>query len=146
MNKLWKYIAIGFLFGILVLIRAFEHNLFYDPFLNFFEHDYLSANIPDYNAAKLMLHIFFRYFINALVSLAIIYVAFENWNVVKLSAALYIVAFIVLSVLYYYLIKHQLKDDYVLTFYVRRFLIQPLFVLILLPAFYYQRKIKHDEF
>jgi len=146
MNKLWKYIVIGFLFGILVLIRAFQHQLFYDPFLNFFEHDYLSANIPDYDAVQLMFHIFYRYVLNSVVSLGIIYVAFENRNVVKLSAILYTVAFIVLSIAYCYLVKYEVKDDYVLTFYVRRFLIQPLFVLILLPAFYYQRKIKHEEF
>ena len=36
MKKIWKYSAIGFLFGLLVLIRAFENELFYDPFLNFF--------------------------------------------------------------------------------------------------------------
>ncbi|KAB8154332.1 exosortase F system-associated protein [Kordia sp. TARA_039_SRF] len=146
MKKIWKYIVIGFLFGLLVLIRAFEYQLFYDPFLNFFKYDYFQGTIPAYETWQLFLSHVFRYGLNTLVSLTIIYVAFENKGVVKFSLGLYLVAFIILSSLYFYLIKHDLAEDYLLTFYVRRFLIQPLFVLILLPAFYYQRKIKHEEF
>lgn len=145
MRKVWKYISIGLLFGMLVLIRAFENELFYDPFLNFFKGDYLQANIPEYNTWLLFLNHIFRYGLNMIVSLGIIYIAFENRHVVKFSFGLYIVAFVFLVALYFYLIQHNLKHDYLLTFYVRRFLIQPLFVLILLPAFYYQRKIKHEE-
>ena len=145
MRKVWKYIAIGFLFGLLVLIRAFENELFYDTFLSFFKHDYLQANIPTYNAWLLFLNHIFRFALNMLVSLAIIYIAFENMHVLKFSIGLYLVAFVILVSLYFYLIQHTLADDYVLTFYVRRFLIQPLFILILLPALYYQRKIKHEE-
>jgi len=146
-KKAWKYIAIGFLLILLVLIRAFENELFYDPFLNFFKHDdYLHANIPAYNAWLLFLNHIFRYGLNMIVSLAIIYIAFENRHVLKFSFGLYVVAFAILVALYFYLIQHDLADDYLLTFYVRRFLIQPLFVMILLPAFYYQRKIKHEEF
>lgn len=145
MKKAWKYIAIGFLFGLLVLIRAFENQLFYDPFLNFFKNDYLQSNIPEYNAWLLFLNHIFRYALNMLVSLGIIYIAFENKHVLKFSLGLYMVAFVILVSLYFYLIQHNLAEDYLLTFYVRRFLIQPLFVLILLPAFYYQRKIKNEE-
>jgi exosortase F-associated protein len=144
-KKIWKYIAIGFLFGLLVLIRAFENELFYDPFLSFFKDDYLQANIPAYNAWLLFLNHIFRFALNMIVSLVIIYIAFENRHVLKFSFGLYVVAFAILVALYFYLIQHDLAHDYLLTFYVRRFLIQPLFVMILLPAFYYQRKIKHEE-
>ena len=145
MKKTWKYIAIGFLLGLLVLIRAFENELFYDPFLSFFKHDYLQASIPTYNAWLLFLNHIFRFGLNMIVSLAIIYIAFENRHVLKFSFGLYSVGFVILIALYFYLIQHDLEHDYLLTFYVRRFLIQPLFVMILLPAFYYQRKIKHEE-
>ena len=144
-KKIWKYIIAGLLFGILILIRAFENELFYDPFLNFFKHDYLQSNIPEYNAWLLFINHVFRYALNMIVSLGIIYVAFQNRHVLKLCAGLYAVAFVILIALYFYFIQHNLADDYLLTFYVRRFLIQPLFVLILLPAFYYQRKIKNEE-
>ncbi|MEM6687091.1 MAG: exosortase F system-associated protein [Bacteroidota bacterium] len=146
MQKIWKYIAIGFLFGLLVLIRAFENELFYDPFLNFFKYDYFQGTVPAYESWALFFSHLFRYGLNMIVSLAIIYIAFENTSVVKFSTGLYVVAFVILISLYFYLIKHDLTEDYLLTFYVRRFLIQPLFVLILLPAFYYQRKIKHEQF
>lgn len=145
MKKVWKYIIIGFLFGILILIRAFENELFYDPFLSFFKNDYLQAKIPEYESFPLFWNHLLRYTLNTIVSLGIIYVAFENTRVLKFSLGLYIVAFVILVSLYFYLLQCKLDEDYLLTFYVRRFLIQPLFVLILLPAFYYQRKIKHEE-
>ncbi|MDX1272257.1 exosortase F system-associated membrane protein, partial [Bizionia paragorgiae] len=34
-----KYVLLGFLFGLLVLIRFFENELFYDPYLAFFQND-----------------------------------------------------------------------------------------------------------
>ncbi|WP_430411682.1 exosortase F system-associated membrane protein [Kordia sp.] len=145
MKKSWKYIVAGFLFGMLILIRAFENELFYDPFINFFKHDYLQANIPEYDTWLLFINHVFRYALNMLVSLAIIYVAFQNKHVLKLCAGLYAVAFVILVAMYFYFIQHNLATDYLLTFYIRRFLIQPLFVLILLPAFYYQRTIKNEE-
>ncbi|WP_046742948.1 exosortase F system-associated membrane protein [Kordia zhangzhouensis] len=145
MTKVWKYIVIGFLVGLLILIRAFEQQLFYDPFLDFFKNDYLQAQPPAYDSWKLFVHHIFRYGLNMLISLGIIYVAFENKHVLLFSIGLYIVAFVVLISLYFYFIQHNLEEDYLLTFYIRRFLIQPLFVMILLPAFYYQRKIKNEE-
>ena len=145
MKKLWKYIVIGVLVGLLILIRAFEHQLFYDPFLEFFKYDYLQAQLPEYDSWKLFLHHIFRYGLNMIISLGILYVAFENKHVLLFSMGLYAVAFVVLISLYFYFIQHNLEEDYLLTFYIRRFLIQPLFVMILLPAFYYQRKIKNEE-
>ena len=142
MTKLWKYLIIGVLILLLIAIRAFENVLFYDPFIEFFKYDYLLAKIPDYDGIWLLLHHFYRYGLNAIISLGILYVAFESLPVVRFSAILYAIAFVVLAGTYFYLINYDLQRDYLLTFYVRRLLIQPIFVLVLLPAFYYQRKIK----
>ncbi|MFD0863731.1 exosortase F system-associated protein [Sungkyunkwania multivorans] len=140
-----KYLLAGLLFLVLIAIRAFEYNLFYDPFLNFFKYDYLTANIPAYDNVKLFFNHLFRYGLNMAVSLTIIYVAFENRQVIRFASLLYAIAFVILIIGYFYLIEHDLQRDYLLTFYVRRFLIQPIFVIILLPAFYYQRKIQGKE-
>ena len=76
MQKIWKYITIGFLFGMLVLVRAFENELFYDPFLSFFKHDYLQANIPEFNAWLLFINHVFRYALNMLISIISSYFAY----------------------------------------------------------------------
>ncbi len=140
MKKIVTYSVIGFLFLLLVAVRAFEGMLFYDPFLEFFKNDYLLAKIPDYDGMKLFWSHLFRYTVNTLLSLAILYVAFKDRQIVVLSSILYGFVFVILIVAYFYLIKHDLKEDYLLTFYVRRFLIQPILLLVLLPAFYYQKK------
>lgn len=129
------------LFLLLILVRAFGTDIFYDPFIEYFKDDYLNKPIPDYNGLKLSLNILFRYTLNTVISLAIIYVAFQKKGLVKFSTKFYIAALVVMSILYFILLQFEMIDGYLFTFYVRRFLIHPVFVLILLPAFYYQKKL-----
>ncbi len=145
MKYSWKtYGLVCLLFGLLVLIRAFETTLFYDPFIAYFKGSFLETAFPDYDFWKLILNHVFRYILNSSISLWIIYLLFPKKAILKLSSAIYIIAFFVLLMAYLWLINHSIPDNYLVLFYVRRFLIQPLFVLILLPAFYYQR-IKQKE-
>ena len=141
MSKWVKGAIIGVLIVLLMLVRAFGDKLFYDPFISYFEHDYLYDTIPGFGTLKLFFHIFLRYLVNALISLGIIYVAFRNRRLIKFSIKFYIVAFIVLSIVYYGLLRAGMQNGYLFTFYVRRFLIHPVFILILIPAFYYQRRL-----
>ncbi len=141
MNKWVKGAIIGVLVVLLMLVRAFGDKLFYDPFISYFEHDYLHDTIPGFGTLKLFFHIFLRYLTNAFISLAIIYVAFQNKRLIKFSIRFYIIAFIVLSIVYYGLLRSGMNNGYLFTFYIRRFLIHPVFVLILVPAFYYQKRL-----
>jgi len=127
------------LFGMLILIRVFEHDLFYDPYLTFFENDYLYIDNPRREVLKLTLFTTLRFLLNSLISLGILFVFFEDRSVVKFSALIYSAAFIVLLALYLYFVINPNKDDYYIFFNIRRFLIQPLLLLLLLPAFYYDQ-------
>ena len=136
-----KSVRIGLiiiLFLMLILIRAVLQPYFYDPLLDYFKHDYLNASIPELNFSAYFLNIFYRYFLNCIISLAIIYLIFKDVKALYFSIKFYVLAFAVLSLLLFVLLKFNVTQNYLLTFYVRRFLIQPLFVFILLPAFYYQ--------
>lgn len=140
--KRWvKITSIIFLFLLLVLVRAFESELFYDPFILYFEGDYLDQPIPEYHGFKLWANIILRYVINMLISLTIIYVAFTKKGLVRFSLKFYIAAFLVFGIFYYILLQFEMINGHLFAFYVRRFLIHPVFVLILLPAFYYQKKL-----
>ena len=141
MNKWIKILIISILVVLLMLVRAFGNKLFYDPFIDYFKYDYLYSNIPGFGTLKLFFHLFLRYITNAIISLAIIYVAFQNKRLIRFSIKFYLVAFIVLAITYYILLRSGMHNGYLFTFYVRRFLIHPVFVLILVPAFYYQRKL-----
>lgn len=127
------------LFAALVLVRAFQHQLFYDPFIDYFKNGYLSDPIPIFSGTKLLLHMVFRYTLNTIISLSIIYLAFMNKDFLIFSIKFYAIAFVVLSITFFIILKGELANGYLFAFYVRRFLIHPLFVLLLLPAFYYKQ-------
>lgn len=145
MKKRVKIVILVFLFLLLILVRAFEEEIFYDPFISYFKGDYLDQPIPDYNGYRLWANIILRYMVNMFISLAIIYVAFKKKGLVRFSIKFYFAAFIVLGAFYFILLQFEMINGHLFTFYVRRFLIHPVFVLILLPAFYYQKKLVRNR-
>lgn len=127
------------LFGLLILIRFFEDSLFYDPYLTFFENDYLYIDSPRREVAKLIGFTTLRYLLNTIISLAILFVFFKDKSVVKFSVFIYVFAFVVLMLFYLYFVINPKQEDYYLFFNLRRFLIQPIILILLLPAFYYHK-------
>lgn len=139
MSKLVRYIGILLLIFILVLIRQFEDVLFYDPYLVFFKNDYLYIDSPRQETLKLVAFTSLRFLINTLISLGIIYLVFRDKQIVKFSSLLYGVAYVILIGLFLYFVLNPRQEDYYLFFNIRRFLIQPLLLLLFLPAFYYNK-------
>ena len=139
MTKTTRYIAIAFGILLLMLIRYFEDSLFYDPFLQFFKSDYLYIDSPRRETFKLTLFTTLRYLLNTSISLGVLYVVFRDKSVIKFSVILYAIAYIGLLIAFLYFVINPKQEDYYLFFNVRRFLIQPLILIVLLPAFYYNR-------
>ncbi len=127
------------LFGLLVLIRVFENELFYDPYLLFFKNDYLYMDYPRREILKLTLFTTLRYVLNGVVSLAIIYLFFKDKSIVKFSVIVYTIAYLILILIFLYFVINPRQEDYYLFFNFRRFLIQPVILLLLIPAFYYYK-------
>ncbi len=139
MDKKYRIAIILLLFLALVMVRAFESVLFYDPFILYFQDDFLHSPIPVFSGRNLLLSMSFRYLLNTLISLLIIHVAFQNRSFTLFSVKFYVLAYVVLSVTFFIILKGELANGYLFAFYIRRFLIHPLFVLLLLPAFYYKQ-------
>lgn len=126
---------------LLLAIRAFEDSWFYDPLLEFFKGDYKELPLPEMDNFALYGGIVLRYFLNTLASLAILWLVFLDRGIIKLSTLLYIALFILFFIIFSFMIyTSEGTDNLLVLFYVRRFLIQPLFLLILLPAFYFQKR------
>jgi exosortase F-associated protein len=121
------------------VIRAFERQLFYDPFLVYFESDFKSLPFPPVDVLQLFFGLFFRYCLNSVLSLILIYALFLDKEILKFSAFLYSVFLLILFGMFL-LILFCFPDANWLLFYVRRFIIQPIFVLLFIPAFYYQQQ------
>ena len=145
MNKALKIglIILSFLF--LALVRMFQTELFNDPFIEFYKENYLQKQPPNIDQLSLYLNTAFRYFLNTIISLFAIWIAFPKKSVIKFSLFFYSIAFVLLMLVKIILVNQLHPDLYSTLFYVRRFLIQPIFVIVLLPAFYYQHKIQKEK-
>lgn len=124
---------------LLVFIRVFERQLFYDPFLVYFEGDYKKFPLPDYDNLKLFFGLFFRFFLNSIISLGILYFLFKDKGMISFASILYLLLFVILITTFFCILYFFKNQENLLLFYVRRFLIQPLFLIVFVPAFYYQK-------
>lgn len=143
-NPLRALIILG-LFLLLALIRFLEDSLFYDPLLAFYQGDFKTKPPPVFDEWQLILNTSFRFWLNSLISLLILFVAFQKRSIVKFSSYFYGLVFLILILPFTWLVFRLSPDDYFTLFYVRRFLIQPLFILLLLPAFYYQNHLQSNK-
>lgn len=139
MHNQLRYILLFILFLMLVSIRFFEDYLFYDPYLTFFKNDYLYIDSPRRETFKLTLFTSLRYFLNSIISIGILFLFFKDMAVVRFSGLIYLIAYLFLLAAFLYFIINPRQEDYYLFFNLRRFLIQPVILLVLLPAFYYHK-------
>ena len=143
-NKRLDLVIIGVLVTALLLIRMFESDMFYDPFLDFFHGDTQNKIVPEFNTIKLFLGLLCRYFMNSMLTVLIVYFLFKDVSIVKLTSILLSLFFVVLTILFFSLLYFSKTPDYLFLFYVRRFLIQPLFLILFVPAFFYQKSINKE--
>lgn len=139
MSKALKVILLLILLGFLILIRFFEENLFYDPYLQFFKNDYLYIDSPRRETFKLVLFTVIRFIMNSGVSILILYVIFQDKSIFKFAGLFYFFSLIFLLTVFLYFLINPRQEDYYLFFNIRRFLTQPIILVILIPAFYYNK-------
>lgn len=143
LNKLFHYKREIFISAILLLllvvVRAFERQLFYDPFLVYFEGDYMKFPLPEFDGLQLFFGMTFRFFLNTIFSLGILYSLFKDKEMISFVSVLYLFLFVILIVAFFFILYFFKNEENLLLFYVRRFLIQPLFLILFVPAFYYQK-------
>jgi exosortase F-associated protein len=142
LNNKVRLVQFIFLVTLLVLVRAFEDQLFYDPFLDYFKNDFTNLPLPIFNSFRLFLGLLFRYGLNTVISLGVIYVLFKEIEMAKFATVLYSFFFLILIVAFFFIIYFSREHNNLVLFYVRRFLIQPIFVLLFVPAFYFQKQNK----
>lgn len=140
MNKVVRYSSIGVLLTLMVLIRLNEQYLFYDPLLNFFKNKQTYSIEVD--SFKHLCSISVRYWLNALLSLGIIYLVFNKKQYIKISGVVFFIAWIIFLLTYYGFMKTHFEYSLMIGFYIRRFLIQPIIGIILILALFYVEKIK----
>lgn len=141
-NKKYLVLRIGIialLIALFGLIRIYENQLFYDPFLKYFKLDN-NLDLPKVDFLQLAFGLTFRYFLNSIISLAILYLIFLDLELTKFATLLYILFFVVLLCALYFVLELPQNPNRITLFYVRRFLIQPILLLLFIPAFFFQKQ------
>ena len=125
----------------LISVRFLEDKIFYDPFLEFFKADYKVAQVPDFIWGKLMLSHFFRFSLNLIFSAIVVHFMFLNKKWTIQAVFLMAVAFLFFFPIYLWCLYSKMEIGYLFTFSVRRFVIQPIILLLIIPIFYYRKKL-----
>lgn len=134
MNSRRILLGILCLLGLFV-VRYLEEILFYDPLKSFFNGAYQSAALPEMNLSQWVLSLLWRYSLNAVLSLGLLRVIFNKFSVVQFSVLLYVIVLMVLLFTLLLLAHYYTPGEYRALFYVRRFLIHPVLLLLLIPSF-----------
>lgn len=145
MKKLLQFALV--LSGIagLIAVRMFQEDLFYDPFLHYFLEADRKAAFPEFEWTKLILHHIFRFLLNLFFAALIIYGFFLNRKWTLQGILLISIVFAVTLPAYLYCIQTKFDIGYLFSFYVRRFVIQPLILLLIIPMFYYRKYMLEDR-
>lgn len=90
------------------LIRIWETELFYDPLIDYFRNDFLYKKIDDMDRWRLIIHMVYRYVLNATISLGLIWILFKRTDYVKFSVIFFFLAMLILIFVFIIL----LQDDF----------------------------------
>lgn len=135
----WFLVIVGVL-G-LIGVRMLEENLFYDPFLGYFHESDKTIHFPSFEWGKLIFSYLFRFSLNLFFSCMIIHFLFKNKEWTIQGGLLIVIVFAITFPIYLYCIYDRFETGYLFSFYMRRFVIQPLILLLIVPMFYYRKQI-----
>lgn len=129
---------LGLAFGVFALvgIRHFESFLFYDPLNHFFQMNYQTGILPDLDWTRWGLSLVMRYVLNSFFSLMILFALFKRRSMIRFSTLLFTLILLILLPFLLWEMYHYKPGEYRILFYIRRFLIHPLLVLLLIPGFW----------
>lgn len=139
--KMVKWFLVAFAVLGLIAVRVVEREIFYDPFQEFFHLSNKHAPFPSFEWLPLILNYLYRFLLNLLLSAAIVSLIFKNKQWTLQAIVLMLIVFAITFPIYIYCIHTHFEIGYLFSFYMRRFVIQPLILLLIIPLFYYRQHI-----
>lgn len=133
----WIFVLLGI--GGLIGIRILESQLFYDPFLEYFKHSGDNKIFPEVNWLPMTMSYLFRFLLNLIFSLIIVQFLFQKKAWTLQAGVLILLVFVIVFPIYLICIHNQFEIGEMFVFYIRRFVIQPLTLLLIVPLFYYRK-------
>lgn len=106
----------------------------------------LSLDIPSENT-QFIFNRTFRYIVNDLSVILLIYALFQNRTLTQVAFALQLFGLVVILPIYFYFklsLEGPSEISSPLLSFIHRIVVNPILMLLLIPAFYYQQKIKNS--
>ncbi len=125
----------------LIGVRVEEDRIFYDPFLDYFHELNKEDDFPNFEWGKLIWDHLFRFGLNLFFSALIIHFIFKRKDWTLQGVVLMLMVFVVTFPIYLFCISTHFELGQLFSFYMRRFVIQPLILLLIIPLFYYRKKV-----
>lgn len=139
-NLNWLLVILGIL-G-LIGVRMVEDQWFYDPFINYFHEANRNVEFPVVVWPKLIVSHLFRFLLNLIFSAIVVQFIFLNKQWTLQAIILMVLVFAITFPIYLYCIYTHFDVGMLFSFYIRRFVIQPLILLLIIPMFYYRKQIQ----
>lgn len=139
----WFIVIVG-IFG-LISVRMLESKIFYDPFLSYFHIANKNAYFPDFEWFKLIVNYLLRFLFNLILSAIIVHFIFKSKQWTLQAMVLMLIVFAITFPIYLYCIHTKFEVGYLFSFYMRRFVIQPLTLLLIIPLFYYRKQMLNQS-
>ena len=129
------------MFFFLIAIRFFEKSYFDDGLICFFQHDYLTEPLPKFLIFKIIWIDSIRFWLNTAISIMILSLYFNRSGLLNFLLLIFTAGYFISMLVFYLSIESYQAGHYLILFYSRRFLIQPLLLLLLAPALWYQERL-----
>ncbi len=139
---IFRILSVGLAILMLVSVRLMEKEWFPEPLIDFFGSSrYLTDALPELRFQDFFNHVL-RYTVNSLLSILILYLLFNDRTLIRLLTKIYLIAGIALLFLFTGAVLLYEPGNYRLLFYIRRLLIQPVFLFFLIPVIFYVKSQK----
>ena len=139
--KHWNWIGAALCVAGLIGVRYLENVLFYDPFLKYFASTSSNPAFPQFEWTRLIGSHLFRFLLNLIFSLGIVHFLFLNKKWTFQAMVLITLSFVLFFPIYLYSVYTEFSFGNLFSFYIRRFVIQPLPILLIVPLFYYRKNL-----
>ena len=143
--KLFRWLAVAASVLGLIGVRMVEDQIFYDPFLEYFRTANKSSVFPDFIWSSLIYSHIFRFLLNLALSAVIIHLVFNKKKWTFQAVVLILIVFAITLPIYLYCVKTEFSIGHLFSFYMRRFVIQPIILLMIIPLFYYRQKLSAEK-
>jgi exosortase F-associated protein len=138
-----KYFVFTGLLG-LIVVYVFQRQLFFDPFQDFI-YNPQEPRYPEFNAVPYIITKVIRYILNDGFALLIIWGLFKNKNYMRFAMIIFSIGLFILLPIYIYLVLNHFHSTYTFLNHLHRIVLNPVLMMLLIPAFYYQQSLKTDR-